>query len=68
MPKTTAVAEWADVADVAPELITWLRKRRRDALCALEACPGATPDYWRWQGHAELARQLLELLGDGATQ
>lgn len=45
------------------ELILFLQGRRRDALRALRACPESDADYWRWQGHAELARQCLEGLG-----
>lgn len=44
------------------ELVAYLQQRRRDSLRALRAANGNTPDYWRWQGHAELSRQVLELL------
>jgi uncharacterized protein (DUF2461 family) len=44
------------------ELIAYLQRRRADALRALRACTETSPDYWRWQGHAELSRQALELL------
>lgn len=51
------------------ELITYLQGRRRDALRALRACTdGGSADYWRWQGHAELSRQLLERLGAEVPQ
>jgi hypothetical protein len=47
-----------------PDLVSFLQGRRRDALRALRACTdGGSADYWRWQGHAELSRQCLELLG-----
>lgn len=46
------------------ELIAFLQGRRRDALRACRACTdGGSTDYWRWQGHAELSRQILEQLG-----
>lgn len=45
------------------EVVQFLQGRRRDALRALRACTEANADYWRWQGHAELSRQTLELLG-----
>jgi hypothetical protein len=44
-------------------LVPFLRGRRRDCLRALRACTELNADYWRWQGHAELSRQLLERLG-----
>lgn len=44
------------------ELVAFLQGRRRDALRALRASTEAGADYWRWQGHAELSRQVLELL------
>ena len=43
--------------------VIYLQRRRSDALRALRASTGDNAaDYWRWQGHAELARQLLERL------
>jgi hypothetical protein len=46
------------------ELITFIQGHRRDALRALRASGAQShADYWRWQGHAELSRQLLERLG-----
>jgi hypothetical protein len=45
-------------------LVDFLQGRRRDALRALLASTEAGADYWRWQGHAELSRQALELLGE----
>lgn len=45
-------------------LVLFLQERRRDSLRALLACTESSPDYWRWQGHAELSRQALELLGE----
>lgn len=51
-----------------PELITYLQQRRQDALRAIRACADASPDYWRWQGHAELSRQLLTRLGAEVPQ
>lgn len=49
-------------------LVTWLQARRRDTLRALRASTDAGADYWRWQGHAELSRQLLERLGAAVPQ
>jgi hypothetical protein len=45
-------------------VIGYLLERRRNALRAIRACPDASANYWRWQGHAELSRQLLELYGE----
>jgi hypothetical protein len=45
------------------DLVEFVQDRRRDCLRALRACTESSPDYWRWQGHAELARQLLERIG-----
>jgi hypothetical protein len=50
------------------ELVTYLQGRRRDSLRALRASVEAGPDYYRWQGHAELSRQLLERLGAEVPQ
>jgi hypothetical protein len=50
------------------QLVAFLQRRRRDALRALRASTDAGADYWRWQGHAELARQLLEKLGAEVPQ
>ena len=50
------------------ELIAFLQGRRRDCLRALRACIEADADYWRWQGHAELSRQLLEKMGAEVPQ
>jgi hypothetical protein len=50
------------------EVVTFLQTRRRDALRALRASTEAGADYWRWQGHAELSRQLLEKLGAEVPQ
>jgi len=50
------------------ELITYLQGRRRDTLRALRACTELNADYWRWQGHAELSRQLLQRLGAEVPQ
>jgi hypothetical protein len=57
-------------ATVPSETITWLQNRRRDCLRALRASTGESnqADYWRWQGHAELARQLLTRLGAEVPQ
>lgn len=50
--------------EASAELITHLQEHRRATLRALRAHPdGSGGDYWRWQGHAELSRQLLERLG-----
>ena len=49
--------------DALASLIAFLQERRAASLRAIRACDTATTDYWRWQGHAELARQLLERLG-----
>jgi hypothetical protein len=49
-------------ADLAA-VISYLQSRRRDSLRALRACTNLGGDYWRWQGHAELSRQVLELIG-----
>lgn len=46
-----------------PELIAHLQQHRREMLAALRACSWCDADYWRWQGHAELSRQLLERMG-----
>jgi hypothetical protein len=43
--------------------VAWLQQRRREMLAALRACTESDADYWRWQGHAELSRQMLERLG-----
>jgi hypothetical protein len=48
---------------MSPEDVAWLQQRRRDALRAIRGSNEASADYWRWQGHAELARQLLERAG-----
>jgi hypothetical protein len=47
------------------ELVAYLQERRASALRAIREVPDpiASTDYWRWQGHAELSRQLMELLG-----
>jgi hypothetical protein len=51
-------------AEVPMDLIEFLQEHRRKTLRAIRASTmGGTPDYWRWQGHAELSRQLLERLG-----
>ena len=51
------------------ELITFLQGHRRDCLRAIRAChPENQSDYWRWQGHAELSRQLLGRLGAEVPQ
>jgi hypothetical protein len=50
------------------ELVAFLQGRRRDCLRALRASTEAGADYWRWQGHAELSRQLLEKLGAEVPQ
>jgi hypothetical protein len=50
------------------EMVAFLQGRRRDCLRALRASTDAGADYWRWQGHAELARQLLERLGAEVPQ
>lgn len=45
-------------------LIKFLQERRADSLRALLNChPDNRADYYRWTGHAELSRQLLERLG-----
>lgn len=53
---------------MSPEDVAWLQARRRDALRALRASTDAGADYWRWQGHAELARQLLKRVGAEVPQ
>lgn len=52
------------------ELVVFVQGRRRDCLRALRASTGESSqsDYWRWQGHAELSRQLLERLGAEVPQ
>lgn len=50
------------------ELIAYLQERRRDTLRALRANTSGGADYWRWQGHAELSRQLLEQMGAEVPQ
>lgn len=52
----------------ADELIAFLQRRRTDSLRALRANVDGGADYWRWQGHAELSRQLLEKLGAEVPQ
>jgi hypothetical protein len=49
-------------------LVAFVKGRRRDTLRALRACTDSNADYWRWQGHAELSRQVLELLGEEVPQ
>lgn len=49
---------------MTPQEVAWLQQHRRDVLRALRATTANNfTDYWRWQGHAELARQLLEREG-----
>ncbi len=64
------VADWAAMVPAAreDEIVAFLQGRRRDCLRALRACTESNADYWRWQGHAELARQLLERLGAEVPQ
>lgn len=50
------------------EVIAYLQQRRRETLRALRASVDANGDYYRWQGHAELSRQLLEHLGAEVPQ
>lgn len=50
------------------ELVAFLQQHRRDCLRALRASVDAGADYWRWQGHAELSRQLLTRLGAEVPQ
>ena len=50
------------------EQVAYLQQRRRDTLRALRASTDAGFDYWRWQGHAELSRQLLERMGAEVPQ
>ena len=50
------------------DLIAYLQERRAASLRAIRACTETKPDYWRWQGHAELSRQLLEKLGAEVPQ
>lgn len=51
------------------EIVTYLQDHRASALRAIRSCPpGNTSDYWRWQGHAELSRQLLQRLGAEVPQ
>jgi hypothetical protein len=52
------------------DLVGYLQRRRSDTLRALRANGGngSRIDYWRWQGHAELSRQLLERLGAEVPQ
>lgn len=62
------LCERGDVIAERERLVAFLQGRRRDALRALLACTDAGADYWRWQGHAELSRQLLEDLGAHVPQ
>jgi hypothetical protein len=50
------------------DAVSFLQRRRRDALRALRASTDSGADYWRWQGHAELSRQVLELLAAEVPQ
>jgi hypothetical protein len=50
------------------ETIAYLQQHRREMLVALRACTDNGADYWRWQGHAELSRQLLTRLGAEVPQ
>lgn len=58
LEKTEAAAEGP-----LTDLITYIQEHRRKTVRALRASVEYGPDYWRWTGHAELARQLLERLG-----
>jgi hypothetical protein len=60
--------EPTDPGQQLADTVTYLQGRRRDCLRALRANTDAGPDYWRWQGHAELSRQLLERLGAKVPQ
>jgi hypothetical protein len=63
-----SAARSAERADL-DSTIAFLQGHRRDVLRAIRACPGSNKaDYWRWQGHAELARQVLERLGAEVPQ
>jgi hypothetical protein len=51
------------------ELVAYLQQHRRACLRAIGAChPDRQADYYRWQGHAELSRQLLARLGAEVPQ
>lgn len=56
------------LADQRGDLVTHLQQHRRACLRELRASTDADADYWRWQGHAELARQLLTRLGAEVPQ
>ncbi len=53
---------------MTPEDVAYLQQHRREMLVALRASTEAGADYWRWQGHAELARQLLQRAGAEVPQ
>lgn len=56
-------------AERVNSLVRYLVDHRRATLRALRAHPsGSGGDYWRWQGHAELSRQLLTRLGAEVPQ
>jgi hypothetical protein len=55
-------------AERLAEVVRFLKGRRADCLRALRASTEAGADYWRWQGHAELSRQVLEQLGEDVPQ
>jgi hypothetical protein len=50
------------------ELIAYLQGRRRETLRVLRQSVEANSDYYRWQGHAEMSRQLLQRLGAEVPQ
>ena len=62
-----ALDEWLPSAS-RRDAVKYLQVRRRDCLRALRASTEAGADYWRWQGHAELARQMLTMLGAEVPQ
>ena len=61
-------ASEAPAAEELQRVVTYLQKRRADALRALRANVDGGADYWRWQGHAELSRQVLQMLGEEVPQ
>lgn len=64
-----AVVRRLDEAEArVPELVAHLQQHRRELLVALRANVSGGADYWRWQGHAELSRQLLTRLGAEVPQ
>jgi hypothetical protein len=61
-------AETAALIVALAAVVPHLQGRRRETLRVLRQCIDDNADYWRWQGHAEMARQLLERLGAEVPQ